>query len=63
MPVLQTKLKKHKNHRKLKNIPIYMLSTYSNTQFIHFFGGYDLQKYKNIIARIDNSGHFVKYYG
>ena len=51
-----------KNNTELGNVPIYFLSPFTNAEIKPYFKGYNLSAYKNIVAGVDNSSSFAKYY-
>jgi thiol-disulfide isomerase/thioredoxin len=51
-----------KNNTALVNVPIYFLSPFTNAEIKPYFKGYNLSAYKNIVAGVDNSSSFGKYY-
>lgn len=50
------------NNTELENVPIYFLSSFTNAEVKPYFKDYNLSAYKNIVAGVDNSSAFARYY-
>jgi hypothetical protein len=51
-----------KNNAALATVPIYFLSPFTNAEIKPYFKGYNLSVFKNIVAGVDNSSAFGRYY-